>query len=105
MARKNLDDLFEQWQTILNNQYKNMDYSTYNALLGSGQTFILTAYHRGKNEGRSTGDWKESRDADMGFWVCSGCGYVSAAAAAFKLYNYCPKCGIKMEVARNGKAD
>lgn len=96
MARKDLDDLLAQWHTILDSHYKHMDHSTYNVLLDSGQMFMLMAYHRGKNEGRPTGHWRESRSVDMGFWVCSACGYVSAAAAAHNLYKYCPSCGAGM---------
>lgn len=42
------------------------------------------------------GRWKENDNFDDGFWVCSSCGFVSAATAAHKLYNFCPNCGADM---------
>lgn len=43
------------------------------------------------------GRWIESESFDVGFWVCSNCGFVSEAIAAHKLYNHCPNCGAKMD--------
>lgn len=40
--------------------------------------------------------WKENDNFDDGFWVCSLCGFVSAATAAHKLYKFCPNCGADM---------
>lgn len=44
------------------------------------------------------GRWIESKSFEIGFWVCSNCGFVSEATAAPKLYNYCPNCGAKMDL-------
>lgn len=42
------------------------------------------------------GEWKESKDFDYGFWICSRCGFVSEASAAPKLYKFCPNCGCPL---------
>lgn len=42
------------------------------------------------------GEWKESKNFDYGFWVCSKCGFVSEASVAPKLYKFCPCCGAPM---------
>lgn len=42
------------------------------------------------------GEWEESANYDVGFWVCSVCNFTSEATAASKLYKYCPSCGAKM---------
>ena len=42
------------------------------------------------------GEWEESANYDVGFWVCSVCNFTSEATAASKLYKYCPNCGAKM---------
>lgn len=42
------------------------------------------------------GEWKESKDFDYGFWICSRCGFVSEASAAPKLYKFCPSCGCPL---------
>lgn len=42
--------------------------------------------------------WLESVSFESGFWVCSNCSFVSEAVAAYKLYNYCPNCGAKMDL-------
>ena len=42
------------------------------------------------------GEWEESANYDVGFWVCSVCNFTSEATAAPKLYKYCPSCGAKM---------
>ena len=41
--------------------------------------------------------WCESKNFDVGFWVCSNCSFTSEAIAAHKLYIYCPNCGAKMD--------
>ena len=43
------------------------------------------------------GEWEESTNYDVGFWVCSVCNFTSEATAASKLYKYCPSCGAKMK--------
>ena len=43
------------------------------------------------------GEWEESTNYDVGFWVCSVCNFTSEATAASKLYKYCPNCGAKMK--------
>lgn len=47
------------------------------------------------------GQWTEPDNFDLGFWQCSQCGFLSEAAAANRLYNYCPNCGAKMEDVDN----
>lgn len=42
------------------------------------------------------GRWKEDTGG-YGFWICSHCGFVSEASAAYLLYRYCPHCGAKMD--------
>lgn len=42
--------------------------------------------------------WLESVSFESGFWVCSNCSFVSEALVAYKLYNYCPNCGAKMDL-------
>lgn len=43
------------------------------------------------------GRWIESKNLDIGFWVCSNCSFTSQAIAAYKMYHYCPHCGAKMD--------
>lgn len=42
------------------------------------------------------GEWKESKDFDYAFWICSRCGFASEASAAPKLYKFCPSCGCPL---------
>ena len=51
------------------------------------------------------GQWAEPDKFDLGFWLCSNCGFLSEAVAANRMYNYCPSCGAKMGGEKANETD
>ena len=56
----------------------------------------LRSVSRERVEEMWRGEWKESKDFDYAFWICSRCGFASEASAAPKLYKFCPSCGCPL---------
>lgn len=83
----------------LQNKYENM-YGR-NPSFYAGYQFVLENLKRIKSADVAPvihAKWLESVSFESGFWVCSNCNFVSEALAAYKLYNYCPNCGAKMDL-------
>lgn len=66
------------------------------SMVHSAPTLVMGDVGRERVEEMWRGEWKESKDFDYGFWICSRCGFVSEASAAPKLYKFCPNCGCPL---------
>lgn len=78
---------------LIKNKFKNpISYAAFCNLVGRQPTVDAVPVVHGR--------WKRDTGG-YGFWICSHCGFVSEASAAYLLYRYCPHCGARMDGDEN----